>query len=92
MRSERAHLQHEVDILNQRVTQESANLKDELKGWFDDRKMAVREEQRRMESQIQEINYKITVTMSGPSRGEIEGLRWFLTRRAAIVIASTAGT
>lgn len=90
MRSERAHLQHEVEILNQRVTQESANLKDELKGWFDDRKMAVRMEQRSMESEIQELNYKITVAMSGDSRGEVEGLRWFLTRRAAILIASMA--
>ena len=91
MRSERAHLQHEVDILNQKVTQEGANLKDELKGWFDDRKMAVRMEQRKMESEIQELNYKITVAMSGDARGEVEGLRWFLTRRAALVIATTAG-
>ena len=91
MRSERAHLQHEVDILNQKTTQELANLKDELKGWFDDRKMTVRMEQRKMESKIQELNYKITVAMSGDARSEVEGLRWFLTRRAAILIASFAG-
>ena len=90
MRGERAHLQHEVEILNQKVTQENANLKDELKGWFDDRKMAVRMEQRAMESQIQELNYKITVEMTGDARGEVEGLRWFLTRRAVLVIVSTA--
>ena len=92
MRGERAHLQHEVEILNQKVTQENANLKDELKGWFDDRKMAVRTEQRKMESQIQELNYKITVAMTGDARGEVEGLRWFLTRRAVLVIVSTAST
>ena len=90
MRTERAHLQHEVDILNQQVTQESLNLKDELKGMFDDRKMAVRMEQRGMESAIQELNYKITVAMTGDAKGEVEGLRWFLTRRAALFIASMA--
>lgn len=52
MRSERTHLQHEVDILNQRVTQETLNLKDELKGMFDDRKMAVRMEQRQAQSYV----------------------------------------
>ena len=90
MRTERAHLQHELDILNQLVTQESLNLKDELKGMFDDRKMAVRMEQRAMESAIQELNYKITVAMAGDAKGEVEGLRWFLTRRAALFIASMA--
>ena len=52
MRSERNQLQHEVDILNQRMGQETSHLKDELKGLFDDRKMAVRNEQRHMESQV----------------------------------------
>jgi hypothetical protein len=51
-KTQRAQLQHEVDIMNQRTTQESANLKDELKGMFDDRKMAVRMEQRSMERKV----------------------------------------
>jgi hypothetical protein len=51
-RTQRAQLQHEVDILNQKTTQETANLKDELKGMFDDRKMAVRMEQRNMERKV----------------------------------------
>lgn len=51
-RTQRAHLQHEVDILNQRVGQDTATLKDELKGMFDDRKMAVRMEQRNMDSKV----------------------------------------
>jgi hypothetical protein len=51
-RTQRAHLQHEVDILNQRVGQDAITLKDELKGMFDDRKMAVRMEQRSMESKV----------------------------------------
>lgn len=52
MRSERNQLQHEVDILSQRMGQETSHLKDELKGLFDDRKMAVRNEQRNMESLV----------------------------------------
>jgi len=52
MRTERTQLQHEVDILNQRMTQDTSNMKDELKGMFDDRKMAVRMEQKKMESKV----------------------------------------
>ena len=92
MRTERAQLQHEVDILTQRVGQDSLALKDELKGMFDDRKMAVRMDQRAMESRTQELNYKITVTIAGDTKGEVEALRWFLTRRAAMFIAGMAGS
>lgn len=52
MRSERNQLQHELDILNQKLGQETSHLKDELKGLFDDRKMAVRQEQRIMDSKV----------------------------------------
>lgn len=52
MRQERGQLQHEVDILGQRLGQETGGLKDELKGLFDDRKMAVRQEQRSMETKV----------------------------------------
>ena len=52
MRRERTLLQHEVDILNQKLTQELLTLKDDLKGMFDDRKMAVRGDQRTMESKV----------------------------------------
>jgi hypothetical protein len=55
MRTERAQLQHEVDILGQRLGQETGTLKDELKGLFDDRKMAVRQEQRTMETKVSHI-------------------------------------
>lgn len=37
--------------------------------------------------QIQELNYKITVAMNSDTRGDIEGVRWLLTRRAALAIA-----
>jgi hypothetical protein len=52
MRTERNQLQHEVDILNQKLGQETSHMKDELKGLFDDRKMAVRQEQRLMDSKV----------------------------------------
>jgi hypothetical protein len=52
MRTERGGLQHEVDILGQRLGQETQGLRDELKGLFDDRKMAVRQEQRSMETKV----------------------------------------
>ncbi|KAF2238282.1 hypothetical protein EV356DRAFT_518843 [Viridothelium virens] len=90
MRTERMQLQHEFDILNQRVGQETSGLKDELKGMFDDRKMGVRMEQRTMESTIQQLNYKITVALNSDSRSEVEGLRWVLTRRAGIAIVISA--
>ncbi|KAF2742932.1 hypothetical protein M011DRAFT_432137 [Sporormia fimetaria CBS 119925] len=90
LRTERNQLQHEVDILNQKLGQETSHLKDELKGLFDDRKMAVRQEQRTMESKIQELNYKITVALNSDARSEVEGLRWILTRRAAITIGISA--
>ncbi|KAF1990918.1 hypothetical protein K402DRAFT_369979 [Aulographum hederae CBS 113979] len=90
MRGERTQLQHEADILNQKVTQESATLKDELKGMFDDRKMTVRMEQRNLESKIQELNYSITVALNSDARSEVEGLRWVLTRRAAAALGLCA--
>jgi hypothetical protein len=57
MRTERAQLQHEVDILGQRLGQETGTLKDELKGLFDDRRMAVRQEQRLMETKVCSLSY-----------------------------------
>ncbi|KAF2119189.1 hypothetical protein BDV96DRAFT_463662, partial [Lophiotrema nucula] len=90
MRTERNQLQHELDLLNQKLGQETGNLKDELKGLFDDRKMAVRQEQRTQEAKIQELNYHITVALNSDSRSEVEGLRWVLTRRAAITVGITA--
>ncbi|KAL3425641.1 moz protein represents a chromatin-associated acetyltransferase [Phlyctema vagabunda] len=86
MRRERTLLTHEVEILNQKLTQELLSLKDDLKGMFDDRKMSVRMEQRTMESAIQELNYKITVMLNSDSKSEVEGLRWVLTRRSVMGI------
>lgn len=86
MRMERDQLQHEVDILEQRLGQETAAMKDELRGMFDDRKMAVRNEQRYMESKVQELNYKITVNLQADSKSDVEGVRWVLTRRVILTL------
>jgi hypothetical protein len=51
-RTRRALLQHEVDILGQRITQETGSLKDELKGMFDDRKLTVRAELRNIDNKV----------------------------------------
>lgn len=86
MRTERTQLQHEVDILTQRLGQDSTGLKDDLKGMFDDRKMAVRNEQRDMERQISQLNYKITVELQADAKSEIEGLRLVMTRRVILTL------
>jgi Protein of unknown function (DUF1640) len=89
-RTQRAHLHHEYDILNQRVTQDMLTLREDLKAMFNDRKMAVQEEKQRLDSKISELNYEITVLLNSDSKSEVEGLRWVLTRRAALAIAISA--
>ena len=89
-RSTRAQLQHEFDILNQKTTQDLASMREELKGMFNDRKLSLQEEKRKIDGSIQELNYKITVTLNSDSKGEVEGLRWVLTRRAAMAIVIAA--
>lgn len=90
MATQRAHLQHEVDILSQKATQDSLALKDDFRGMLNDRKMAVRMQQQARDSKIQELNQKITVELNSNSKSEVEGLRWVLTRRAVMAIASMA--
>ena len=90
MATQRAHLQHEVDILSQKASQEALTLKDDLRGMLNDRRMDVRMDQQARDSAIQELNYKITVALNSDSKSEVEGLRWILTRRAAMAIAGMA--
>ncbi|KAI1110756.1 hypothetical protein F5Y14DRAFT_427810 [Nemania sp. NC0429] len=85
-RQQRTQLQHEVDILSQRMSQDIMTLKDDVKALFNDRRMNVREEQRNMESAIQQVNLTISVTLNSDSRTEIEGLRWVLIRRSVLGI------
>ncbi|KAN0077500.1 hypothetical protein V8E54_005804 [Elaphomyces granulatus] len=89
-RSSRTHLQHEVDILSQRLNQELARLKDDLKGMFNDHKMTTKELQRSLDTVIQELNYKITISLTSDGKGTTEGLRWILARRAASAILTSA--
>ncbi|BDD61777.1 hypothetical protein MPDQ_001674 [Monascus purpureus] len=89
-RSSRTQLQHEEDIISQRLNQELAGLKDDIKGMFNDHKMTTRELQRSINTSIQELNYKITVSLNSDGKSAIEGLRWILTRRAAMAIATSA--
>ncbi|KAK4106367.1 hypothetical protein N658DRAFT_460870 [Parathielavia hyrcaniae] len=86
LRQQRTLLQHEVDILAQRLNQELLTLNDSVRGMFNDRRMAVREEQKAVESRIQQINYKISVTLNSDARSDIEGLRWVLIRRSVLGI------
>ncbi|KAL2136116.1 hypothetical protein VTI74DRAFT_5339 [Chaetomium olivicolor] len=86
LRQQRTLLQHEVDILAQRLNQELLTLNDSVRGMFNDRRMVVREEQKAVESRIQQINYKISVTLNSDAKSDIEGLRWVLIRRSVLGI------
>ncbi|CAH0049114.1 unnamed protein product [Clonostachys solani] len=83
VRQQRTHLQHEVDILQQSLNQEVSTLNDNIRGMFNDRKMAVRAEQTNAEGAIQQINYKISTSLVSDMKSEIEGVRWILIRRSA---------
>lgn len=89
-RSQRAQLQHEFDILNQKVTQDLLTLREELKGLFNDRKLMLQEDKRKIDGKISELNYEITVLLNSDAKSEVEGLRWVLTRRAALAIGACA--
>ncbi|KAJ4268724.1 hypothetical protein NW762_002792 [Fusarium torreyae] len=86
LRQQRTHLQHEVDILTQSLNQEVHTLNDNVRGSFNDRKMAVREEQKVVESAVQQINYKISIVLSSDAKSEIEAVRWILIRRSVLGI------
>lgn len=89
-RASRGQLEHEIDILSQRLTQELSGMKDDIKGMFNDHKMTTREQQRTIDTSVQELNYKITVSLNSDGKSEAEGLRWILTRRAALTVATCA--
>ncbi|KAI5465535.1 hypothetical protein BGZ63DRAFT_399990 [Mariannaea sp. PMI_226] len=86
MRQQRIHLQHEVDILTQTLNQELLTLNDNVRGMFNDRRMTVREEQKAVESAVQQINYKISILLTSDAKSEIEAVRWILIRRSVLGI------
>lgn len=65
-------------------------MKDDIKGMFNDHKMTTRELQRSINTSIQELNYKITISLNSDGKSTIEGLRWIVARRAALAIATSA--
>ncbi|RMZ74993.1 hypothetical protein DV737_g5544, partial [Chaetothyriales sp. CBS 132003] len=89
-RSQRAQLLHESDLLSQKMTQDLSSMREELKGMFNDRKLGLAEEKRRLDGKIQDLNYTITVLLNSEAKSNVEGLRWILTRRAALAISLSA--
>ena len=89
-RSQRAQVQHEFDILNQKVSQDIMTMREELKGMFNDRKLGLQEEKRQVDGKIQGLSYRISVDLNSEAKSEVEGLRWVLTRRAAFAILAAA--
>ncbi|KAK6541704.1 hypothetical protein TWF694_007497 [Orbilia ellipsospora] len=89
-RIDRAQIQHDYELLEQKLNEDLMNLKDEVSSLFNDRKIVTRQEQRAMEVKIQEMNYKLTILLNGDMKNEIEALRWTTTRRGLIAIAIIA--
>jgi len=85
-----SHLHHTTDILSQRVSQETLALRDDLRGMLNDRRMSVRMQHQMRDVEIQELNNMISVRLNSDSKSEVEGLRWVLTRRAAMAIGVMA--
>lgn len=52
--------------------------------------MAVRAQSQTRDGEISELNYKISVVLGSGQKSEVEGLRWVLTRRAAMAIGLMA--
>lgn len=57
---------------------------------LNDRRMAVRAQSQTRDGEISELNYKISVVLGSGQKSEVEGLRWVLTRRAAMAIGLMA--
>ncbi|RMD42860.1 hypothetical protein DV735_g2270, partial [Chaetothyriales sp. CBS 134920] len=89
-RSQRAQILHECDLLSQKMTQDLASMREELKAMFNDRKLGLAEEKRILDGKIQDLNHKITVRLNSEAKSNVESLRWVLTRRAAIAIGLSA--
>ncbi|KAL6719659.1 hypothetical protein ACLMJK_001580 [Lecanora helva] len=89
-RTQLSHLQHTYDILSQRVSQETLALKDDLRGMLNDRRISSREQHQNRDSEISELNNAVSVRLNSGSKSEVEGLRWVLTRRAAMAIGGMA--
>jgi hypothetical protein len=86
----RIQLQHEFNMLSQRLRQEITEMKDGIRGMLNDHSITIREHQRNIDTLLQELNYKINVSLNGDGKAAIEGIGWILTSRAAFTVATCA--
>jgi predicted component of type VI protein secretion system len=75
LQSELTLLTREVDILEQRLNEGVATMKNDIQMDMNNRKNETREDQKTMDMKIQEINNKFTIRL-GDIRTEIEAVRW----------------
>ncbi|CEJ01910.1 hypothetical protein G6F70_007114 [Rhizopus microsporus] len=75
LQSELTLLTREVDILEQRLNEGIATMKNDIQMDMNNRKNETREDQKTMDMKIQEINNKFTIRL-GDIRTEIEAVRW----------------
>jgi hypothetical protein len=86
----RIQLQHEFNMLSQRLHQEMTEMKDSIRGMLNDHSITIREHQRNIDTLLQELNYKINVSLNGDGKAAIESIRWILTSRAALTVTTCA--
>ncbi|KAJ2904248.1 hypothetical protein MKZ38_008459 [Zalerion maritima] len=82
-RQQRTMLQHEMDILTQSLNQELATLEDTVKNMFNERKMAVKDEENETQGAIQQLHLRISSKLNSDAKSDIEGVRWVIMRMAA---------
>lgn len=75
LQTELSLLIREVDILEQRLNEGIATMKNDIQMDMNNRKNETREDQKAMDMKIQEINNKFTIRL-GDIRTEIEAVRW----------------
>lgn len=75
LQTEMSLITREVDSLEQRLSEGVADMKNEIQMDMNNRKNETRQDQKKMDMQIQEINNKFTISL-GDIRTEIEAVRW----------------
>ncbi|KAK9446978.1 uncharacterized protein V1518DRAFT_422614 [Limtongia smithiae] len=89
--AEIAALQREYVNLKVRYEEQIDVMKNEVKMDVDERKNASKIDSKTLQLQIQELNNRITISLSSGLRSEVEALRWQTTRRGLITIGIVAG-
>ncbi|CAI2176553.1 568_t:CDS:2 [Funneliformis geosporum] len=83
--SENSLTQREVTSLDQKLHDDIGKMKHLIQLDINDYKADIREEQKKLEIKIQEINNKFTITY-GDIRTDVEALKWEITRMALMGI------